>query len=69
MKSKMNDAEAKKLVNRIFKKIKQAKSINDLKAIEDSEFRNKNRLNSETYPQISFSIKPTEIKKLMMIII
>jgi hypothetical protein len=64
---KKNSSEAKKLVDVIFKKIKDSKKIDTLIEIEKSEFEDVNRMDIETYPKINFEISKNEIEKLIEI--
>ncbi len=52
------------LVKEIFEKINEAKSINDLKGIEEYESLSKYKMDYKNYPRIEFAITEKEINSL-----
>lgn len=62
----MTQLETKEFTNQVFKLIKDAKSREDIEKILDKmKVPNKNRMKSEDYPQIKFSIAKSEIDLLV----
>jgi hypothetical protein len=53
-----------KLVKEIFEKINEAKTINDLKGIEEYESLSKYKMDYKNYPRIEFAITEKEINSL-----
>lgn len=62
----MKNTEAKQFVDKIFQLIKESLSISDLERIPDiMDIPMKNRMDSNTYPQIKFKIEKEEINLLI----
>ena len=62
----MTNQEAKSFIDNIFELIKQAKTIEDLIAIEEKEFsESKFKMDVKSYPKIEFKITPAEIQTLL----
>ena len=62
----MTNQEAKSFIDNIFELIKQAKTIEDLIAIEEDKFSgSKFRMDVKSYPKIEFKITPKEIQTLL----
>ena len=61
----MDNIEAKSFTDNIFKLIGQAKTIEDLIAIEEKKFELKFKMDVKSYPKIEFKITPAEIQTLL----
>lgn len=59
----MTDKEAKKLVDKIFKQIKEATSIKALQDISDPLIE-KNKMKVDVYPKLNFTISKLDIELL-----
>jgi len=63
----MTHLEAKKFTNQIFDLIKKSKTTEDIDNILDSlEIPSKNRMKSDSYPQIKFKIDKSDIDELII---
>ena len=60
----MTNREAKSFTDNIFELIRQAKTIEDLIAIEETNFELKFKMDVKSYPKIEFKITPAEIETL-----
>lgn len=61
----MNNQESKEFTKEIFYRIKQQKSILEIESIVDiTKIPTGERMSTDSYPKIEFSINQTEIKSL-----
>jgi len=61
----MTNQETKDFIDRIFKQIKESRTIEELISIEQNEFEDKFKMDVKSYPKIEFKIAPTEIESLI----
>lgn len=61
----MTHVEAKGFIDNIFTLIKKAESTQNLISIEQTEFDNKFKMDTNSYPKIKFKISPVEIDNLI----